>query len=56
LNDCLGEITTPTIIKIPKALADGTRIWVQFWRTRLVKVLRIAAEENSALQIRMIDK
>jgi RNAse (barnase) inhibitor barstar len=54
LNDCLGEITTPTIIKIPKALADGRHLGN--FGVRLVKVLRIAAEENSALQIRMIDK
>ena len=54
LHDCLGEITTPTIIKVPKELADGTRLGA--FGARLLKVLRIAAEENSALQLRMLDK
>jgi ribonuclease inhibitor len=54
LHDCLGEITTPTLIKIPKELADGKRLGV--FGTRLLKVLRIAAEENSALQLRFIEK
>ena len=54
LHDCLGEITTPTIIKVPKELSDGTRLGA--FGARLLKVLRIAAEENSALQLRMLDK
>ena len=54
LNDCLGEITTPTVIKIPRELADGK--YLGNFGVRLVKVFRFAAEGNSALQIRMIDK
>ena len=52
LHDCLGDISEPTLIKIPKDIAEGKRLGN--FGIRLVKVLRLAAEENSALQLRII--
>jgi ribonuclease inhibitor len=52
LHDCLGDISEPTLIKIPKDIAEGKRLGN--FGIRLVKVLRVAAEENSALQLRII--
>ena len=51
LHDCLGEITTPMILVVPKELTTGQRLGD--FGVRLVRVLRVSAEENSALQIRI---
>ena len=49
LYDCLGDIGTPTIVTVPKKL--GEKDGLGGYGVRMLKVFRLAAEQNSFLQV-----
>lgn len=51
LYDCLGDIGTPTIINVPKALAGAA--YLDAYGEKMLRVLRLAAEENPDLKVKL---
>lgn len=49
LYDCLGDIGTPTIITVSPKL--GAKEYLGSYGERMLKVFRLAAEQNSFLQV-----